>query len=126
MKIAEFEQINLEKNKSLIEPYLNKDYYFVAVCNATDYRCCCRRFDFYIEVHDNISFDQLKTWFISKKTDYSEIESIMISKELDDLLNDRLNNLIGKADLEYKIKDYKNSIWKGHWRGEQFEEKYEH
>lgn len=126
MKLAEFEFLGTTELQKQIEPYLNKNYYFVQVDWGTDYRCCCRRYTIMIEVHDTLNFEQLRNWFIKTKTDYKEIDGIMVSENIDDLLNDRLDNLIGKADLEYEIKDYRNSIWKGHWKGEQFEERYTH
>jgi len=126
MKLIEFEFLDTEHLQKQIKPFLNKNYYFVQVDWGTDYRCCCRRYTVIIEVHDTITFKQVKNWFIETKNNYKEVDSIMISKTVDDLLNDRFNNLIGKADLEYKIKDYKNSIWKGFFQNKEFEERYEH
>lgn len=121
MLIAKFELYQIIKNKNLIDSYLNKNYYFLEISVANDYRYCCRRSTTFIEIHDSISLEQLKNWFINTKGNDLEVDQILIYKNIDDLLEDKYEKTIGGCNLNFEIKDYKNSIWKGWLENESFE-----
>lgn len=123
MKLVTFNIEDFLNTPSLLDPYLNKNYYFLLICWSNSYRCCCRQYWYDLEVHDDLNIDYIKELWKSTKNELREIDyfEIYLDFSVEKYMYDLDQKCIGKAELKYKPKNNYFSIWKGHFKNETFE-----